>query len=443
MMQMSKKGKMMIAAAAAAAMLFGTGARALAASREIVVSDGSRITVDGVMLIPRDKNGNQVENIQYNGTTYTPVGTLAEASGFIVDYTASGQIKLTTPAPSAQDGYIGEEAARQRALTHAGVNEYSATFISVTKEWKNNIMLYRVEFLVGDTEYDYTVNAVTGAITGYDYDIDWYQTENSKNEDYLGIGKAKEIALKDAGLSGKKVTYVKNKLDWDDGRAQYEIEFVYGNKEYDYEIDALTGKILDKDFDIDDYYNYESSNVIGLDAAKEIARKDAGLSASGITYHKAKLDRDHGSMIYEIEFYSGSTEYEYEIDAITGKILERDHEGSHYSASGLSLLSLGSDQTSSAVTAAGADTQKASAAAQTAAAGTQTSAAGTQAAAAPAAAYGTHHAEHDGHNNHNTHHTSENHGSGTHHGNGLHGHSEYGCWDENCTLDHSGAYCHN
>ena len=49
---------------------------------------------------------------------------------------------------------------------------------------------------------------------------------------------------------------------------------------------------------------------------------DAGLSLSDVTFSKAKLERDDGRTLYEIEFYQGSTQYEYSIDATTGAVLE-------------------------------------------------------------------------------------------------------------------------
>ena len=54
------------------------------------------------------------------------------------------------------------------------------------------------------------------------------------NSSYIGLEKAKSIALKDAGVSG--VTFVKAKLDSDDGVRVYDIEFYKDNVEYDYEI---------------------------------------------------------------------------------------------------------------------------------------------------------------------------------------------------------------
>ena len=65
-----------------------------------------------------------------------------------------------------------------------------------------------------------------------------------------------------------------------------------------------------------------------MDQAKSIALKHAGLSAAEVSFTKAKLEKDDGLRKYEIEFIKGSTEYEYEIDAATGSVLEYDVERS-------------------------------------------------------------------------------------------------------------------
>ena len=51
-----------------------------------------------------------------------------------------------------------------------------------------------------------------------------------------------------------------------------------------------------------------------LEQAKEIALNHAGQSASNVYFDKVELDHDHGMQKYEIEFITGSTEYDYEID---------------------------------------------------------------------------------------------------------------------------------
>ncbi|MCD8011457.1 MAG: PepSY domain-containing protein, partial [Lachnospiraceae bacterium] len=60
--------------------------------------------------------------------------------------------------------------------------------------------------------------------------------------------------------------------------------------------------------------------------ATTIAREQAGLSASDATFVKAKMEKDDGLLVYEIEFFQGRTEYECTIDALTGEILEYEEE---------------------------------------------------------------------------------------------------------------------
>lgn len=67
---------------------------------------------------------------------------------------------------------------------------------------------------------------------------------------YIGVEKAKSIALKDAGISN--ATFVKAKLDTEDGVKVYDVEFYKNNVEYSYEIDAKTGKIVEKDVEMED-----------------------------------------------------------------------------------------------------------------------------------------------------------------------------------------------
>lgn len=64
--------------------------------------------------------------------------------------------------------------------------------------------------------------------------------------------KAKSIALNHAGLKESEVKFLHVELDYDDGVLRYEVDFRQGNYEYDYDIDANTGKILSYDKDIDD-----------------------------------------------------------------------------------------------------------------------------------------------------------------------------------------------
>lgn len=159
--------------------------------------------------------------------------------------------------------------------------------------------------------------------------------ESSVQNDYIGESRAKEIALNHAGLSSASVTFVRAALDYDNGRAEYDVEFWSGNREYDYEIDAKTGSILSYDTDIEGYVTGtgQSSNDIGVEQAKTIALNHAGVSASNAVFLHANLDYDDGRRTYEVEFYSGNQKYDYEIDAATGDILSYDFDAERYTPS--------------------------------------------------------------------------------------------------------------
>ncbi len=156
-------------------------------------------------------------------------------------------------------------------------------------------------------------------------------SKDDYNKAKITAAKAKEIALKHAGLTESDVKFVKVELDYDDGRLEYEIEFYKGNVEYDYEIDAMSGKILEFDKEIDDidYKKIKNQNkvnnnnkYIGMNKAIDIALKHAGKNIKDVRFDDKEFDKDDGRASYEIEFKSGGVEYEYDIDAITGEIIK-------------------------------------------------------------------------------------------------------------------------
>ena len=63
--------------------------------------------------------------------------------------------------------------------------------------------------------------------------------------------QAKDIALRQAGVDGNRVSFVNVKQDWDHGREEYEVEFYVGRTEYSVEIDKATGTVTDFDIDFD------------------------------------------------------------------------------------------------------------------------------------------------------------------------------------------------
>lgn len=234
------------------------------------------------------------------------------------------------------------EEAKQIALSHSNLSDSDVTFLRVQLDYDNGIAQYEVEFYKGDTEYDYEIHAVTGDILEFDQEMESHRlnTDSNTNTDYSNVEyiteeQAKQIALEHAGYTATQVTFLKVQFDFEDGIPQYEVEFYIDNLEFDYEIHAVMGSILELDKEMETPRpstgsNNSSSNNTGdimtEEQAKQIALDHAGLSSSEVTFLKVKLDYDNGVPEYEVEFYKDSLEYDYEIHAISGAILEVDRE---------------------------------------------------------------------------------------------------------------------
>ena len=202
---------------------------------------------------------------------------------------------------------------------------------------------------------------IADAIEDIDEDagISMKNSTQTGDKKQIGVEAAKQIALAHAKVALKDVTFIKAELDTEDGRAVYEIEFYSGNVEYDYDIDALSGEIISNDFDIENYSIPAQSAAapqqtevpqqtaaapvptapdantpsgdIGIERAKQIALSHAGLSQGSVSFVKAELDHEDGVKVYDIEFYSGNVEYDYEINAASGVIISVDRDIENYS----------------------------------------------------------------------------------------------------------------
>jgi len=146
----------------------------------------------------------------------------------------------------------------------------------------------------------------------------------------ISADKAKKIALGDAKLSEKDVTFVKVELEFEDNRLVYDVEFYSGNVEYDYDIDAVSGAIVSADKDIENYViptqpsTEAKASEISVEKAKQIALSHAGVGSARFT--KAKIDYENGVKVYEIEFKVGNMEYEYDINVVNGAIVSSSAE---------------------------------------------------------------------------------------------------------------------
>ena len=123
----------------------------------------------------------------------------------------------------------------------------------------------------------------------------------------------------------------------DESTAHYEVELHTAWGEFEYLVDAYTGKVLSgqKDLlatapagDATAKPSAPSGTVqdIGYAKAKSIALNHAGLSENEAYDMEIELDDEDGTLVYEVAFKSGGMEYSYEINAATGAILKHETE---------------------------------------------------------------------------------------------------------------------
>lgn len=183
----------------------------------------------------------------------------------------------------------------------------------------------------------------------------------------LTLEEAKALALADAKVSEDQAEVSREALSQDNGVWVYEFHFRTQEAQYQYLINANTGEVRSM---IKETFIYPSpeptdpvmpslpaetaqpsvsippvpssqppasaqpapspapsqpaSMYIGMDRAKAIALEHAGLTDSRVIFTHLSMGREDGRMVYEVEFRLNGTEYEYEIDASTGRIV--DHE---------------------------------------------------------------------------------------------------------------------
>ena len=260
---------------------------------------------------------------------------------------AANAAPITTSGSASQSAYIGLEAAKEAALKHAGVSASDATFVEAEYDYDDGRMVYEVEFHVKGTEYDYEIDAQTGAVVKYKNEQNGANTGSSgsaNTSSFIGESAAKAAALNHAGVSESSTKYCNAWLEYDDGRAEcYEVEFMAGNTRYEYKIALTSATVLESERE--SYGGSGSSGQstgqsgsqtsggsgtssadIGAEKAKSIALNHAGVSASQTSEMKVEQDRDDGVLEYEVEFKAGGVEYEYTIHGGTGQILKYESD---------------------------------------------------------------------------------------------------------------------
>ena len=202
--------------------------------------------------------------------------------------------------------FISLEEAKKIALKDAKLDELTQKIVFTREELNRNQgkPCYLLEFYTGTNQYFYQIDAKSGSII--------YAGK------FITLSEAKKIALEDAGCKDKVSFTEETLVSGGIKTPYYRLVFADAKTQWTYRIDAVLGHVLEKQ-----QKEIVTTDFISLEEAKQIALKDAGLdeTTQKIVFTREELSRNQGKPCYLLEFYTGTNQYFYQIDAKSGSII--------------------------------------------------------------------------------------------------------------------------
>ena len=166
---------------------------------------------------------------------------------------------------------IGRDAALEAALSDAGISEEETTRLKVSEDNDDGRKIYEIQFDADGKEYEYEGGASDGRILSADMEMISGSTAGQDSGTGQSAGDAQPdsgsgqgqqsqggtgsadvaVSMEEAAtialerVPGAAQSDVRIELDYDDGVYKYEGDIIYEQREYNFEIDANTGTILE------------------------------------------------------------------------------------------------------------------------------------------------------------------------------------------------------
>ena len=216
-------------------------------------------------------NGTMVYDVEFTTDSYEFDCDVNAKTGEIVKFekeynggapAVSAQPNTAQPNTNQTAGEITVEEAKTIALNHAGLTADAVTFVKAKQDYDDGRLVYEIEFVTtsgnGYLEYDYEIEAATGSILSYDYDAESYTpqpmttTPSTATGALIDEATAKLTAVNQVPGASTSDIY-EWKLDYDDGRWEYEGKIIYNQMEFEFTIDAATGAVIE--WDVESIYD--------------------------------------------------------------------------------------------------------------------------------------------------------------------------------------------
>lgn len=143
----------------------------------------------------------------------------------------------------------GLEQAKDAALTNAGLEASQVTFTKAELDYDDGRDVYDIEFVTSVMKYEYEIKADDYSVLEMSKEAIEQIGENGQRTDLITLEEAKAIALSYVEISEEEISYTKLELEYDDGIAEYEVEFYAGGKEYSLTIDAVSGVVSEMEME--------------------------------------------------------------------------------------------------------------------------------------------------------------------------------------------------
>ena len=240
--------------------------------------------------------------------------------------------KLTSIGVASDKAYIGNDKAKEIAAADSKVSINDMADLKVEMEYENSIMIYEVDFRRGDTKYEYDINALTGTIVKTEKETNKTGQDNnggqsgSQSSGQSQSGSAGQSSG-GSGSSGSSGSANNNNSSQSSNKpaiqpatqAQTQAPKATTKAQTKSATQPATQKATTK---AANNSSGGSKSRIGEAKAKSIAFGHAGVSGGQVRDFDIELDGN----VYEIDFKAGKYEYDYEIDAYSGKVISVDKE---------------------------------------------------------------------------------------------------------------------
>ncbi len=264
-------------------------------------------------------------------TLTSSAASLAKVANLTAYDVDDDEVNLKWSKVTGADGYqvyvYNDSTGKWKKLGNTSKNFFEAENLVSAKSYKFRVRAYDKKAAGTDysaysvlsvaTEPDEVENVKVSAKTKNSVTLKWTAVKratgyrvyvyDAAQGKYVQKAAVKGASAKVSGL--KEGTSYKFKV-----RANFKVDGKNNFGEYS---DVLTVKTNGTAASV----SSNSEKLISKAKAEEVALGHAGLQKSQVKFFECKLDRENGIKVYEVEFDYNGYEYEYEVNAVSGKII--------------------------------------------------------------------------------------------------------------------------